>query len=113
MIDPVAFCHSLKSKGVDFISGVPDSLLAEFCACVNDIFPSEAHVISPNEGNAIGMAIGHYLNTGKPGLVYMQNSGIGNAVNPLVSLASNEVYSIPMVLMIGWHRAAEGCISQE
>lgn len=102
MIDPVAFCHSLKSQGIDFIAGVPDSLLAEFCACANEIFPSEAHVISANEGNAIGMAIGHFLGTGKPGLVYMQNSGIGNAVNPLVSLASSKVYSIPMVLMIGW-----------
>ena len=59
-------------------------------------------MIAANEGGAIGLAAGHYLATGRPALVYMQNSGQGNAVNPLCSLADPDVYSIPMVLLVGW-----------
>lgn len=92
----------LREEGLEFFAGVPDSLLADFCAYVTDHAAAEDHVITANEGNAVALAAGQFLASGKPGLVYMQNSGIGNAVNPLLSLADPEVYSIPMLLMIGW-----------
>ena len=60
------------------------------------------HVITANEGNAIALSSGYYLATKKIGLVYMQNSGLGNAINPLVSLSDKEVYGIPVLLLIGW-----------
>lgn len=101
MVDPKSFVESLEASGVDFFTGVPDSLLKNFCAYVTD-HCGECHVITANEGGAVGLAAGHYLATGKPALVYMQNSGQGNAVNPLASLADPDVYSIPMVLLVGW-----------
>ena len=90
----------LEAGGVRFFTGVPDSLLADFCAYVTD--HAENHVIAANEGNAVALAMGHYLATGEPGLVYMQNSGLGNTVNPLTSLADPAIYGVPMVLLIGW-----------
>lgn len=101
MIDVEKFVGVMKSTGVDFFTGVPDSLLKSFCAYVTDNC-GENHVIAANEGGAVGLAAGHYLATGKTALVYMQNSGQGNAVNPLCSLADPDVYSIPMVLLVGW-----------
>lgn len=101
MIDVNKFVESLQSCGVSFFTGVPDSLLKSFCAYVTDTC-GENHVIAANEGGAVGLAAGHYLATGRPALVYMQNSGQGNAVNPLASLADPDVYSIPMVLLVGW-----------
>ena len=101
MIGAKEFVDCLKDAGVDFFAGVPDSLLKSFCAYVTDKCGS-SHVIAANEGGAVGLAAGHYLATGKPALVYMQNSGQGNAVNPLCSLADPDVYSIPMVLLVGW-----------
>ena len=101
MIDVEKFVGAMKSAGVDFFTCVPDSLLKSFCAYVTDNC-GENHVIAANEGGAVGLAAGHYLATGKPALVYMQNSGQGNAVNPLCSLADPDVYSIPMVLLVGW-----------
>ena len=101
MIAPDRFVGSLNEEGVRFFVGVPDSLLKSFCAYVTDTCGKE-HVIAANEGGAVGLAAGHYLATGKPALVYMQNSGQGNAVNPLASLADPDVYSIPMVLLVGW-----------
>ena len=101
MIDVEKFVGVMKSAGVDFFTGVPDSLLKSFCAYVTDNC-GENHVIAANEGGAVGLAAGHYLATAKPALVYMQNSGQGNAVNPLASLADPDVYSIPMVLLVGW-----------
>lgn len=101
MIEASKFVEALKSVGVDFFTGVPDSLLKSFCAYVTDTC-GESHVIAANEGGAVGLAAGHYLATGNPALVYMQNSGQGNAVNPLCSLADPDVYSIPMVLLVGW-----------
>nr|CAD7574121.1 unnamed protein product [Timema californicum] len=79
-----------------------ESSLKDFCAFVTTNVPEENHVITANEGNAIGLAAGYHLASGKAGLVYLQNSGIGNTVNPLLSLAAPEVYSIPMLLLIGW-----------
>ena len=101
MADVVTLVEALQMCGVDFFTGVPDSLLKSFCAYVTDTC-GENHVIAANEGGAVGLAAGHYLATGKPALVYMQNSGQGNAVNPLASLADPDVYSIPMVLIVGW-----------
>ena len=80
---------------------MPDSLLKSFCAYLTDRC-GENHVIAANEGGAVGLAAGHYLATGMPALVYMQNSGQGNAVNPLASLADQDVCSIPVVLLVGW-----------
>ena len=101
MVDSAIIVSALQDGGVDFFTGVPDSLLKSFCAYVADNC-GERHVIAANEGGAVGLAAGHYLATGRPALVYMQNSGQGNAVNPLASLADPDVYSIPMVLLVGW-----------
>jgi phosphonopyruvate decarboxylase len=102
MIDPYEFLSELKIKDVNFITGVPDSLLKNFIKAIDDSFLSENHVIAANEGNAIALAAGHYISTNCPSIVYLQNSGLGNAINPLVSLTDDKVYSIPMMLMIGW-----------
>ena len=102
MIDVKEAYNAFIESGVDMFTGVPDSLLKNFCAYVTDTAPRENHIIAANEGNAVGIAAGHYLATGHPALVYMQNSGLGNTVNPLLSLTDEKVYSIPMVLMIGW-----------
>lgn len=92
----------LRAQGLRFFTGVPDSLLKDFCAYITDHVPKSDHVIAANEGNAVALAVGHYLGTAEPALVYMQNSGIGNTVNPLLSLADPDVYSIPLLLVIGW-----------
>lgn len=102
MINVKDFYDALRENGVDFFCGVPDSLLKSFCAYVATNAPSQNHVITANEGAAIALAAGYHIGTGKPALVYMQNSGLGNAVNPLLSLADKEVYSIPLILLIGW-----------
>lgn len=102
MVSPEKFISTLQNCGVNFFAGVPDSLLKNVCAYITDHFDSEHNLITANEGNAVGVAAGHYLATGEIPLVYMQNSGIGNAVNPLLSLADEKVYSMPILLMIGW-----------
>ena len=102
MISPKIFFEILKDNGITFFTGVPDSLLKDFCAYVTDNAEKENHIINSNEGAAVALATGYYIATGKPGLVYMQNSGLGNSVNPILSLADPEVYSIPLLLMIGW-----------
>ena len=96
------FFQSLTDNNVNCFCGVHDSLLKDFCAYVTDNVSSDKHTITANEGNAIGLATGHYLATGNPAVVYMQNSGIGNCVNPLLSLTDEEVYNIPLLLLIGW-----------
>lgn len=102
MISPQKFFDALRAQDVNFFTGVPDSLLKDFCAYVTDNAPKEKNIITANEGNSISLAAGHYLATGKPGLVYLQNSGLGNCVNPLTSLTDVDVYSIPLLLLIGW-----------
>lgn len=102
MLNPKEFCNSLKKNEIDFFTGVPDSLLKDFCAYVSDNINPEKNIITANEGGAIALAAGHYLATGNPALVYMQNSGQGNALNPLTSLVDKEIYGIPMLLLIGW-----------
>ena len=101
-IKPVDFYNQLASHGVEFFTGVPDSLLKEFCLCIDDRIPGDKHIIAANEGNAVALAAGYYLARKSLPLVYMQNSGLGNAVNPLLSLCDRDVYSIPMLIMIGW-----------
>ena len=102
MVDPITFHNALAQSGIDFYTGVPDSMLRPFCACVAEHTKKERHIIAANEGAAIGLAAWSYLASGRPALVYMQNSGLGNAINPLLSLADMSVYGIPMILMIGW-----------
>lgn len=93
---------SLRQIGIKFYTGVPDSLLNDFCLYLTDNAAQDQHVMAANEGNAIAIAAGNYMATGNIPLVYMQNSGIGNATNPLLSLTHHCVYSIPMILVIGW-----------
>ena len=102
MLDPGEFWLNFDSLGVNFATGVPDSLLKEFCYFLQDHLPETKHIIAANEGSSIALATGHYISTEKPALVYMQNSGIGNAINPLLSLADEKVYSIPIILVVGW-----------
>lgn len=93
---------TLVNAGADFFTGVPDSLLSDMSQALatrSDV----KHVIAVNEGSAVGLGIGYFLGTGRAPVVYMQNSGLGNALNPLVSLAHTGVYGIPMLLLIG-HR---------
>ncbi len=102
MLNCKFFYDAIIQQGVDFFTGVPDSLLKDFCAYViNHSLPGN-HIIAANEGGAVAIACGHYLATGRVGLVYMQNSGQGNTLNPLVSLADPDIYSIPVLLLIGW-----------
>lgn len=102
MISAKFVCDLLKNQDVDLFCGVPDSLLKDFCAYVTDNVPKNKNIITANEGNAIALAAGHYLATKKTALVYMQNSGIGNAINPLLSLTDEEVYNIPLIIFVGW-----------
>lgn len=96
------FYDQLVESGLDFFTGVPDSLLKGLCACILERTPRGKNIIAANEGSAVGIACGHYISSGKPAVVYMQNSGEGNAINPLLSVADPDVYSIPMLLIIGW-----------
>lgn len=102
MVDQKLLFDALGKMGIDFFTGVPDSLLNDFCLYMVNNLPDGKHVMAANEGNAIGIAAGHYMATGKIPVVYMQNSGIGNATNPLLSLTHDCVYGIPMILVIGW-----------
>lgn len=102
MLSPKIFIESLAAKGIDFFAGVPDSLLKNVCAFISDTLDDRHNIIAANEGGAIGLAAGHYLATGHIPCVYMQNSGEGNAINPLASLTDREVYNIPVLLVIGW-----------
>lgn len=102
MINVEKLYNVLIDNDVDFFTGVPDSLLQDVCAFITDNTPKERNVITANEGSAVGLASGYYMSTRKIPLVYMQNSGLGNAVNPLLSLADEKVYSLPILLMIGW-----------
>ena len=99
---PIDFYSELIKKEVNFFSGVPDSLLKDFCLCIDENSNALNHIITANEGNAIALATGYHLATNKVPLVYMQNSGLGNAINPLISLCDPKVYSIPMLVMVGW-----------
>ncbi len=96
------YYNFLEQQGCNFFIGVPDSLLKSFCACAKDLAPAGQFAIAANEGTAVGMAIGAYLANGNIPLVYLQNSGLGNTLNPLASMADPMVYSIPLLLLVGW-----------
>ena len=102
MIRPEFFIEKLRENGIDCFAGVPDSLLKNMCAYITDHFDAAHNIIAANEGAAVGLAAGHYLATGQPTCVYMQNSGEGNIINPLASLTDQEVYNIPVLLLVGW-----------
>jgi phosphonopyruvate decarboxylase len=102
VLEPREVFEWLAEGGVGFYAGVPDSLLKDFCAYVTANTPASRHVITANEGSAVAMAMGYHLATGKVGAVYLQNSGLGNTVNPLTSLADPAIYGVPMLLIVGW-----------
>jgi phosphonopyruvate decarboxylase len=95
------FVKFLQNNKINFFSGVPDSCLKLFTSYL-DKFKKGKNLIATNEGSAVSLGIGYYLSTKKVPLIYMQNSGLGNAINPLISIAHKKVYSIPLLLMIGW-----------
>ena len=102
MIKTQEFYEALNQNGIDFYTGVPDSLLKNICSYITDNTSDTKHIISANEGGSVALAMGYFLATRKIPLVYMQNSGFGNTINPLLSLADRKVYGIPMLLLIGW-----------
>ncbi len=103
-MDAQHLLSACAGAGIDFFSGVPDSQLKGLCDTLYAVYGVESsrHIVAANEGNAIGLCAGHYLATGHPGLCYMQNSGLGNAVNPLASLMDAQVYALPCLLVVGW-----------
>lgn len=102
MISPESFVSELRALNVNFFTGVPDSLLKNICAYITDNVEPERNITTANEGAAIALAAGHYLATKEISLVYMQNSGEGNIINPVLSLIDKDVYNIPELLLIGW-----------
>lgn len=102
MISPKSFISGLQGLGINFFAGVPDSLLKNICAYITDNVETKRNIITANEGAAVALAAGHYLATGEISLVYMQNSGEGNIINPILSLTDKDVYNIPELLLIGW-----------
>lgn len=103
-MDVTLFVNLVKTElGIGAYFGVPDSLLRPLCDELTERFGTCGnHVIAADEGGAVGLAAGHYLASGQPALVYMQNSGIGNAVNPICSLLNEQVYGIPALFVVGW-----------
>ena len=101
MLDQEKVFDCLARHGVSYCAGVPDSYLNGFCNYAL-AHCGDRNVITANEGNAVALAAGHYLATKEIPLVYMQNSGEGNAINPLASLVDTDVYAVPMILLIGW-----------
>ena len=101
-IHPATLYEALRASGIDFFTGVPDSLLKDFIGYLTDRADEVGHVTAANEGGAVALAAGHYLAAGRAAGVYIQNSGLGNTINPLTSLVDPEIYGIPVVLIIGW-----------
>lgn len=88
----------------DFYTGVPDSQLKSLCSFLMDRYgiDPQHHIIAANEGNCVALAAGYYLATGRIPVVYLQNSGEGNIINPVASLLNEKVYAIPVIFVIGW-----------
>ena len=101
MLDQAFVFQCLARQEIGYFCGVPDSYLNGFCTYLEERFPDK-NMICANEGNAVAVCAGKFFATGKIGLMYMQNSGMGNALNPLVSLADAGVFGVPMILLIGW-----------
>ena len=92
----------IEAMGINVIAGVPDSTLKQFCDGLQNYAGDLKHYVTANEGAAVGLAVGSFLASGRPACVYMQNSGLGNIVNPYASLAHQDVYGIPMLFIVGW-----------
>ena len=101
MIKVKTLIDSLKKNNINFFTGVPDSVLKELSYFLQNK-NKKNHIIATNEGSAVSIGIGHYLSKRKIPAIYMQNSGLSNALNPLISIAHEKVYSIPLILIIGW-----------
>ena len=110
MIDPNKFLDSFIRNGITFFCGVPDSLLKDFLSTLEDN-KNIKHIVSANEGLAVSLSAGYAMASKKIPVIYLQNSGLGNTVNPLNSLTNSEVYSIPMIFIIGW-RGQPGLIDE-
>ena len=102
MISPLDFSHALSVLGIDFYTGVPDSLLKDLCGYLESNLSTDKFLIAANEGSALSIGIGHHLATGGVPACFLQNSGLGNIINPVTSLAHRDIYSIPCLLIIGW-----------
>ena len=100
MILPERLYQFLQQQGIHFYTGVPDSLLKHFLKYVQDHSTVDEHIITANEGLAVALASGYHFRTGNIPVVYLQNSGLGNIINPLTSLADKEMYAVPMLLVI-------------
>lgn len=97
------FMKCIEQLNSDFFTGVPDSQLGPLCNYFMDTYGvSDKHIIAANEGNCVAIAAGYHLSTGKVPTVYLQNSGIGNITNPVVSLLNDKVYGIPCIFIVGW-----------
>ena len=94
----------VEALGADFYTGVPDSQLKALCNYLIATYGVDGthHIIAANEGNCTGVAAGYHLATGKIPVVYMQNSGEGNIINPVASLMNDKVYAIPCIFIVGW-----------
>ena len=94
----------VKTINADFYTGIPDSQLKALCDYLMSTYgiDSKHHIIAANEGNCTALAAGYHLATGKTPVIYMQNSGEGNVINPIASLLSDKVYAIPAIFVIGW-----------
>ena len=101
MISIKKLINTLKKNKINFFTGVPDSILKNLSYYFNALHKSK-HIIATNEGSAVAIGIGYYLSTKKIPCIYLQNSGLSNAINPLISIAHEKIYSIPLLLMIGW-----------
>ena len=101
MLNVNSLIKVIKKNNCSFFTGVPDSVLKELSFSLENL-PKRQHIIAANEGAAVSIGIGHYLSTKKIPCIYMQNSGLANAINPLISIANKKVYSIPLILIIGW-----------
>tara|TARA_B100000989_G_scaffold299063_1_gene292774 strand:+ start:19537 stop:20637 length:1101 start_codon:yes stop_codon:yes gene_type:complete len=101
MIKVKSLINLLKKNNSNFFTGVPDSVLKELSSSLQNK-SKQRHIIATSEGSAISIGIGYYLSTKKLPIIYMQNSGLSNALNPLISISHKEVYSIPLILIIGW-----------
>ena len=94
----------LKKNKINFFTGVPDSVLKPLSLKLSNL-GKKNHIITANEGGSVSLATGYFLATKKIALVYLQNSGLGNIVNPITSMIHKNVYGIPMLLFIGWRGA--------
>lgn len=103
-MDAITLLTACKEAGITFYTGVPDSQLKGLCDTLYDLYGTDSprHIVAANEGGAVGLAAGHYLATGHPALCYLQNSGLGNIVNPVCSLLHEKVYGIPCLFVVGW-----------